>query len=244
MTNSNNFKYTFLLLLALGFSLACNAVSTSSLLSQPTSIPTSSPTSVATPTESSPSSEGWIAFVNKNNIWLIHPDGSDLKQVTDNPTSSDNNSNNSEIRIKWSHDGQKLAFSQNNRLYVLDIETFNSKMLVDDTAGGFDWSLTNKQIIYDTMLKSYPDFPHLRNNGFWVVNLETGNKRQIVKTSDAHSAIIDPQWSPEASHVIFTDATGPEMPVYGVVELNTGLYLNLPLAVCRRTKLESSRLGR
>ena len=85
--------------------------------------------------------------INENNVWLIHPDGSGLRQVTDNPVSTDSNSSN-DININAFPDGQELAFSQNNRLYVIDMATFTSKLLVDDTAGGFDWSLTSKQIIY------------------------------------------------------------------------------------------------
>src|SRR5512141_946879 len=36
-----------------------------------------------------PSAVGWIAFVNQNNLWLIHPDGSGIKQITRNPVPSD-----------------------------------------------------------------------------------------------------------------------------------------------------------
>ena len=218
MTNSHILKNIFFLLSALVFGLACKAVSSFSLLPQTT--PTASVS--ATPTLSSPPSEGWIAFVDKNNVWLIHPDGSGLRQVTDNPVSTDNNSSN-DINIKWSPDGQKLAFSQNNHLYVLDIATFTSTLVVDNTNGGFDWSLTSKQLMYDTVVKiNYPDFPHERNNGLWVVNLETVNKRKVVKTSDTDSAIVDPIWSREGSHVIFSDWSIYTVDSAKIIELNSG----------------------
>jgi len=217
MTNSHILKNILLLLSALAFGLTCKAVSTFSLLPQTT------PTAFATPTASSPPSEGWIAFVNKNNVWLIHPDGSGLKQVTDNPPTTNNDADINDIRIKWSPDGQKLAFSQGGHLYVLDIATFTSTLLVEDTEGGFDWSPTSKQIVYDTKVIGNRD-----NNGMWLINIETGNKRQIVKPSADLLATIGPQLSSEGSHLIFSwpsfEASG-----YDVIDLNTGKYINLPV---------------
>ena len=189
----------------------------------------SSGSSIATPNVSAnkPSSEGWIAFVNKNNVWLIHPDGSGLKQVTNNSPTTNNDVNNNDIKIKWSHDGQKLAFSQSNRLYVIDIATFTSKLLVDDTAGGFDWSLTSKQIIYDDVEKQGNKPFDYSNNGFWVINVDNGNKQHIIKTSNDVSAILDPQWSPEGSHVIFSGPGAFEAGGSYVTEIGTSNFTTI-----------------
>ena len=222
MTNSHMLKNIFFLLAALVFGLACKAVSSFSILPQTTPTAPASPTVLASPTPSSPPSEGWIAFVNNNNVWLIHPDGNELKQVTTNPITGDNG----DIKIRWSPDGQKLAFSQSSHLYVLDIATFTSTLLVDNTRGGFDWSVTSKQIIYDTLPLKSPDA--WSDHGLWVVNLETGNKRQIVPPSGDNSGVENPKWSSEGTHLIYA-APGFKSGGYSIVDLTNG-NIEFPLA--------------
>ena len=143
MTNSHMLKNIFFLLSALVFGLACKAVSSFSILAlRQLQLHRQAQLYWQVLRPASPS-KGWIAFVNNNNVWLIHPNSDGLKQVTTNPITGDNG----DIKIRWSPDGQKLAFSQSSHLYVLDIATFTSTLLVDFTRGGFDWSVTSKQII-------------------------------------------------------------------------------------------------
>ncbi len=73
----------------------------------------SSPTAVAftlTSVISLPPADSWIAFVNKNNVWLIHPDGSGLRQITTNPFPSDSQDLGIGT-LRWSPDGNLLAYS-------------------------------------------------------------------------------------------------------------------------------------
>ncbi|GEM_PF-3028919 len=212
MTRTHAFKITFIAILVL-FGLACKAISIASPFS------TSTPSITPSPTQVSPPPEGWIAFVNKNNVWLIHPDGSGLKQITTNPIPTENSYGN-DINIKWSPDGQKLAFSQDNRIYLLDAATFITTLLVDDSSGGFDWSLTGTKIIYDTSTtKSDP----WTNHGLWTINLETGKKRQVVPPSNYFS----PDLSSEDSHVLAEFAAW-EPAGYGIIDLATGNSVQVP----------------
>jgi Tol biopolymer transport system component len=187
-----------------------------------------SPTALATATPVRPSSEGWIAFFNRDNIWLIHPDGTGLKQITDNaPAAGDGPAYFHDVR--WSPDGQKLAFSVDSRLsdnglYVVDVGTFTTSVLVDDTEGGFDWSLTSKQIIYDDSIKNGPgpgSF-HYYNSGLWFVNVETGKTRRIVESTPDFPTIISPRWSPEGSHVLVADPGSVEPGGEHVIDIATG----------------------
>jgi dipeptidyl aminopeptidase/acylaminoacyl peptidase len=212
---------------------------TPTVVEQPTqaALPTSTEASIApTPNVPTPSPapgglalERWIAFLNKNNIWLIRPDGSGLTQVTTN--SADNPR---VVDFKWSPNGRTLAYllsaSSGSAIFAYDIETAGTQMVVKDDVGvGFDWSPTSKQIIYDTPASG--DIPsQQQNKGLWVINLENGKDRQVVEPPPDHPVITDPRWSSEGSHVLFTtpclemSCTGQ-----GVANFETGEAVMLPV---------------
>lgn len=172
-------------------------------------------TFVYTPPVATLPSEKWIAFLNQKDIWLIHPDGSDLTQVTKN------DGDNPPIEIfKWSPDGGTLAYSQGSNIYLYDVQTLKTEILETGGAGGFDWSLNGRQILYDAAFSK--DNPWT-NNGLWVINLQNGNKRRVVSGSS-----MNPLWSSEGSHVIFA-IPAFEPAGYGVADFSTGESISLPL---------------
>ena len=181
------------------------------------------------PATTLPSPSTWIAFVNQNNIWLIHPDGKNLTQVTNNESG-----NQSILSFKWSPDGQYLAYSLspsngNTSILLYDTQTSTTKTLVgEDVGGGFDWSPTGKQIIYNTSTRG--DMPsNWRNNGIWVINLDNGKNRQIAKPAADYPLMTNPKWSSEGSHVIFTVPCFEMSCVgYGVINFETGTSITLP----------------
>ena len=192
-----------------------------------TIIPPTATMLVATPipTESLPPAEGWIAFVNQNNVWLIHPDGSGLTQITTNTDSSTQRT----IRVQWSPDGQKLAYTDKNRLYMLDISTLKVIPLAEEVFGGFDWARSSNQIVFDTPIIGEQPLDWY-NDGFWKIDINTGKKEQIVRSNKDYPAIVEPQWSPDGSYIIFTEPEYFEPSAfYGVINLNTGLFTELPL---------------
>jgi dipeptidyl aminopeptidase/acylaminoacyl peptidase len=161
--------------------------------------PTQAPVA-ATPTAAVPPSQGWIAFVNQNNLWLIHPDGTSPRQITSNPFPPENKwGRNSDMRVDWAPDGAKLAFSKGPRLYLVDIATLRTTPLVERTSGGFGWSRTSDQIMYGT-----PELPSDRfsDDGLWAVHLEDNSTQRI--TPDL-AGFWNPQWSPDGGHVLFAN---------------------------------------
>lgn len=162
-----------------------------------------------------PLADQWIAFLNNKDIWFIHPDGSALTQVTKN------DGDNPPIKIfKWSPDGGTLAYSQGSNIYLYDVQTLKTEILETGGAGGFDWSLNGRQILYDAAFSK--DNPWT-NNGLWVINLQNGNKRRVVSGSS-----MNPLWSSEGSHVIFA-IPAFEPAGYGVADFSTGESISLPL---------------
>src|SRR5690349_17995951 len=106
-------------------SLACQTISNFSggdLTNTPKDIATVEPTELVIPATAP--ADVWIAFVYKNNVWLVHPDGTDHKQVTSNPIPEGEAVFSEDIKLKWSQNGQNLAFTQSGSLYVFDVSTF------------------------------------------------------------------------------------------------------------------------
>ncbi len=178
-----------------------------------------------TPTEGLPSS-GWIAFVNQNNVWLIHPDGSELIQLTKNPFPEKNIATDN-IDIKWSPDGQRLAILQSGNLYVVNMQHFAITLLTSGVETEFDWSLTGKQILYDTKVKYDNVTLNSFNQGLWVINVDNGNKRRVVSPTQDVTALTVPQWSTDNRYIIFDYPGGFEFGGFGVVEVGTTHFVRI-----------------
>jgi hypothetical protein len=184
------------------------------------------PSSPAIPPQP-PDPNGWISFIYKNNLWLIHPDGSDLTQITSNTLPKDSQTV-SIIHHEWSPDGSRLAYSQlahgEADIFLYDPKTDETLKLVFGSGGGFDWSSNGRQIIYDSPPEWFD--PNL-NNGIWLINLENLKKRRIVPPTNEISGMLNPKWSVDGSQVIFNIAS--QIPFeYGVSDLATRSAFSLP----------------
>ena len=208
------------------FTAACNSLFKSSPTGRP--VPTLRPLSsgpTSTPMMLGPSGAGWIAFIKNSNVWLIHPDGSGMKQVSRNQAPVNPSA---PVRARWSTDGQKLAFSYDGHLDVLDLGSLAVIRLVDDTAGGFDWSPGGYQLVYDTALTVGQQRAYdYSNSGLSVVDVRSGNQRNIVPSSTRYPAMVNPLWSLDTSRVIFSDPTGAEPGGLHLVDILTGKITDL-----------------
>ncbi len=182
------------------------------------------PAFTATPMLFGPTAAGWIAFVKANNIWVIHPDGSGMKQVSHNLAPSDP----ATLRVRWSTDGQKLAFSYDGHLDAIDIGTLGTTKLADDTAGGFDWAAGGYQLIYDGVLTVGPQKAYdYSNSGLWVADARSGNTRLIVPSTAKYPAMVDPLWSIDTGSVIFSDPPTAKPGGQHLVNIITGKIVDL-----------------
>jgi Tol biopolymer transport system component len=223
MKRTKRFVLILILLIA---SLACQTLTNFSN-GNPIPTLTAEPVALVTPTqviEDSPPALSWVAFLDKNNIWLVHPDGSDLRQITSNSVSEDAEKfGYSELNLEWSPDGKNLAYTQSGHLYVLDISTFATTLLVEETQGEFDWSQDSRQIIYDGPLVRGEKTFDISNSGLWVVDIENGNKNLILSALESDAfALFRPRWSSDGNYVIFMYPGGIESGGYGVADIATG----------------------
>jgi hypothetical protein len=232
MRHSSHLKIKLSLVILLLFALACDAGSAIPFLQNPTArVPTPripGPYPTVTPSGFGPSVVGWVAFINNNKVWLMHPNGTGLKQVSKNELASDPAAPAAHMHVGWSSDGQKLAFSQDGHINVVDMAGLALSQLPVDTAGGFQWSPGGYQIIYDAPLKVLQQQAYdYSNDGLSVIDAQTGRNRLLVPSSAQYPAMVDPLWSFDASHVIFSDPDGAQRGGVHMVDILSGKITDL-----------------
>ncbi|MGE5074190.1 MAG: hypothetical protein ACM3MF_12250 [Anaerolineae bacterium] len=223
MTRSASLKYMLCLTLIIAALLACD---TSSLpFMAPTATPYTGPKQYPTTSYGSadtfrPSPAGWIAFINQGNLWLVHPDGSGLKQVTHNATPAPS-SPNADYSLRWSPDGKMLGYAIGGVLTVLDITSLQPTVRANATQGGFDWSGNAGQIVYDGPV-TVNAAKKPANNGLWLVDVDSGKTRQLLPSSATYPAMVNPQWSSHSSRVPFSEPDGAKPGGTHLFNLKTG----------------------
>ncbi len=228
MSRSTELKLKLALALLLVLVLACD---TGSLLTFGAATPTPNigpaqfPQTFGTAGAYTPSAAGWIAFVDQGNLWLIHPDGSGIKQITQNPTPSARTPNTG-FTLRWSPDGKMLGYAVGGVLTVLDIGSLQTTVRAYATAGGFDWSGNGEQIAYDGPVTT-DSSNKPANNGLWVVDVESGQTRQMLPSSSTYPAITTPLWSSDSTRVIFSQPAGAQPGGSYLLDLGTGKITDL-----------------
>ncbi len=228
MSRPTQLKLKLALAILLVFILACD---TGTLLpfGAPTPTPNAGPSqfplTFGTEGAYRPSSAGWIAVVSQGNLWLIHPDGSGIKQITQNATPSASTPNTG-FTLRWSPDGKMLGYAVGGVLTVLDIGSLQTTVRAYATAGGFDWSGNGQQIVYDGPVTADSSGKPV-NNGLWVVDVDSGQTRQMFQSSPAYPVTTRPLWSTDSTRVIFSEPPGAGSGGIHLLSLDTGKITDL-----------------
>ncbi|MCC6328222.1 MAG: PD40 domain-containing protein [Acidobacteria bacterium] len=182
---------------------------------------------------------------SKGYVWAIYPtydifsvkaDGSDLKQMTNNP--------GYDAEATLSPNGKKIVFTSERDgdldIYTMDTNGKNVTRLTDELGydGGPFFSPDGKQIVYRAShpktpedIKRYKDLlaQHLivpTTFELWVMNADGSNKRQVTKLNTASFA---PYFTPDGKKIIFCTnyfATDPRKRNFDLALINvdgTGL---------------------
>ena len=145
------------------------------------------------------SSSDRIAFFSKKggnaiNIWTVRPDGSELRQITNQPGES--------RQPWWSPDGRMLALSADHgsgsfQIWVLTPEGTSGRCITRD--GDYQqpfWSPDGKRIAVSAKV----DEPYFR---IYVMNASDGSGLQQVRQPAAVDN-VHPAWSPDGHSIVFT----------------------------------------
>lgn len=211
----------------------------------PTSVATVSIRPLPTATPSAPDAQTWIAFLRDDNLWIIHPDGSELRQVTAYPASGQASGRHIGV-LRWSPDGTLLAFTYGRRgLYVVnvyDVAASTTRVLLGETGGAFDWSPSGTELIYNSPL--YISAIPVKSRGLWTYEPARKRKRLVLPIPDDQNALIDLHWSADGRHVLGTPAAG-DLSSRTIVDLTRGSKVDLaaylpPVRMCAWAPAEAT----
>ena len=178
----------------------------------------------------------WIVYTQErggsSDIYRIHPDGSGLEQLTDDPAFDDQG--------VLSPDGRSLAFistrgSGTANLWRLDLATRKYTALTTGQPGNFRpaWSPDGAWIAFSSDRETTPGtFPGqwevLQSTGIYIVHPDGSGIRRVTKTGGVAGS---PSWSSDGKRILFyeTDETGAYLAKGGnartelvAVEITTG----------------------
>jgi len=157
----------------------------------------------------------WIVFTSERadqaDIYRMHPDGTGLEQLTDDPAFDDQGA--------LSPDGRSLAFISTRgegfaNLWLLDIASRKCRKLTNSRAGNFrpSWSPDGRWIAFSSDRDANPGrFPgqweHLQSTGIYLIHPDGTGLRRLTKAGGFAGS---PSWSADGKRVLYyeTDETG------------------------------------
>jgi Tol biopolymer transport system component len=145
-------------------------------------------------------------FSDEGGVWLVNPDGSGLRRLTDGTWPS------------WSRDGERLACSDDG-LYVIDADGTNRRRISELSGFQYGWSPDDTEIAFWGGGTN-------QTSDVFAARVDGGALRQVTATALAQER--HPTWSPDGSRLALTsvpsfDPTGENEDVYVVNADGTGL---------------------
>jgi serine/threonine protein kinase len=117
-----------------------------------------------------------------------------------NPINLTKDSSADDTQPAFSPNGEQIAFRSEREpkgIYVMGESGENLRRVADF---GFQpsWSPGGKEIVVGTFGPAAPNVRQGLNNGLWIINIETGGKRKIIKKEATF-----PSWSPNGKRIAY-----------------------------------------
>ncbi len=165
----------------------------------------------------------------RSDIYIMNDDGSNVRQLMNTPVS--------EYRPRWSPDGNYITFERNlgptaenpnaqqYDIFIMDADGSNERRLTHHPVndGFHTWSPEGRHLAFSSSRGGWPEI--------YIIELSTGNIRQLTENVDNDAFSSRPSWSPDGRHIVHEQViTGGGRHIYitDVVGKNTRPFLNGP----------------
>ena len=107
----------------------------------------------------------------------------------------------------WAPDSDRLVYSRDGDLYVIDRRAMSEQKLTEAPSGGAepDWSPDGTRIAYTGRTVSGDPLAPARNEDIYVIDAEGGEPVQVTTDTDYDFAA---RWSPDGSRIAFVSTRG------------------------------------
>ncbi len=183
------------------------------------------------------------------NLWIMNPDGSDLKNLTN--LSLSNTGAGANVDPVPSPDGKQIAFEStrdgNGEIYVVDIETKVQQNVTKNKANDYSpaWSPDGKNIAFVSDRDAVLVDPGrgISTNDIYITNVDGSNTRRLTMDNvrDGYNGLA---WSPDAMKLAFSlyvlNPAGGSFPMgISVMDLSNSNHAMLsltsdPMSCCAR----------
>ena len=149
-----------------------------------------------------------VSFIQGVKIWLsiVDIDGWNQKRLK-------SLNNNSDRLHSWSPDGKHIAYCDRGNLYIINVETLESKEIICPTPNGkiegligVDWAPRgNKLALVSAKFMANPlnNRQASRDHGIWVVNTDGSDAKRLTRDNES-----TPEWSPDGTEIAFAGRDG------------------------------------
>ncbi|HKC36651.1 MAG TPA: hypothetical protein VKB95_11335 [Chitinophagaceae bacterium] len=111
-----------------------------------------------------------------------------------------------------SPDGRKMAYTKrdgpvplgNTDIYIYDFKTKLEKPIIADSVreSSPSWSPDGKKLVY-TVLANLDKGIRYADLNLWVVNIETGEKKEILEANGVGVKMYNPVWAPAGNKIVY-----------------------------------------
>lgn len=153
----------------------------------------------------------------QTDFYLMNDDGKHVRQLTRTPFS--------EYNPLWSPDGKYILFRRNLGpternphaqqfdIFIMDADGSNERRLTFHPLNDVSpcWSPDGKQIAFSGIRDGMPNIQ--------IMDLETGNIRQLTKSKEGELFSSMPTWSPDGQHIVYQLVTDVGRQLY-ITDIN------------------------